>query len=89
MKMAYTYNNATVKPWKIYMRAESVNITPELYSHLDFQFEFSYFVPPDTLPKFKSPPKLNHEVTADFDLKYNLESAEPFYEYTSPKLQHP
>lgn len=70
--MPFSYNNATVKPWKIYMRAESDSTVPAYHSTLDFELEFSYYITPDTLPKFKSPPKLSHDVTADFDLTYVL-----------------
>lgn len=70
--MPFTYNNATVQPWKVFLRAESDETVPEFHNTLDVELEFTYFVPPDTLPKFKSSPKLSHDVTSDFDLRYNL-----------------
>ena len=72
MQLTYSYNNATPIPWRVFMRAESDDTVPEYHSILDFELRFTYFIPPDTLPKFSSPPQLVHEVTADFDLRYNL-----------------
>lgn len=87
--MPFSYKNDTAKPWKIFMRAETDRKVPEFYSTLNFELEFSYFVTPDTLPKFRSSPKFDHEVKAEFDEKNNLETSTVTYEYLSPKLEHP